>query len=455
MEISTTSVSSHDESERIPLLISHQQRQLTDEQPDARRWLMMVICALNAFVSGLLLGGMMSIKAIAIHHYGITLDATHWTAYIFLLTSACFSIPISLFITKYGIRKTLIVISLLHTITTIFHVFSYQKDRYLVFMFGQIPAALAYSMLLPLLTKLSLDWFPLRERASSTSFFFFSCIFGFAVSIAVGTCLVKDYHNAENEIRNLVIGRLVFAIVAMVATLFGYRERNIYHNRIPNIDPLALYTSLKKLVMNRDFLLMSQSYGIYFGLAITLLFQVNPLLMEKFPKGHGTWIGWLGFALIMISYLSTLIFGLWLGRFSSHRSMAIMLNVLSLAVWLLFTLLFIETATFFFLFVVYLGIGLVALPYIYLGPEHAVELTYPIDEALSTGFIVAFGNLYSFVFLLSFGTMTTKGYFKSACLGIFSIYILSSAFAVASRSFLRRRNASTEQVTESPVTYSQ
>eukprot|EP00111_Clytia_hemisphaerica_P001441 TCONS_00004119-protein len=268
------------------------------------------------------------------------------------------------------------------------------------------------------------------------------------ISIALGTCLVKDYHDAENEIRNLVIGRLVFAIVAMVTTLFGYRERNVYYSRTMNNDPLALYTSLKKLVMNRDFLLMSQSYGIYFGLAITLLFQVNPLLMEKFPKEHGTLIGWVGFALIMISYLSTLIFGVWLGRFSSYRSMAIMLNVLSLAVWLLFTLLFIETASFFLLFVVYLGIGLVALPYIYLGPEHAAELTYPIDESLSTGFIVAFGNLYSFVFLLSFGAMTSKGYFKSACLGIFSVYILSTAFAVASRSYLRRRNVVSGQVTE-------
>jgi len=437
-EVTSTSTSTESrENERTPLLISDINYEIT-AIVHKKRWLMLVIFVLNAVLSGNLLGGLTHISNIVATYYDVSPVAVEWTSLIFLLVSTALSIPAAYVVSKIGSRKSLTIVAVLNATSTIFHVIS----------FRQVPAALAYCFLFPLAPRLSADWFPMRERASSTSFCVFSGMFGYACASAIVTNIVNSY-DIHSELKTVFIFHMVFAIVVAVITGIVYREkpgaprRRFNPANVAEENELSFLNQLKMLLVDRNFFFMSQSYGIYFGLSTTLIFLVNPLLAAKFPNGHVSIIGWLGFAFIIISYLSTLMSGLWLDRYQSFRGISIMFNVCSFATWLLFTLLFIETANFFTLFGVYVILGLIAVPYIYIGPEHAAEITYPVRETTSTAFIFAIGNFYSFVLLLSVDAMTSKGYLKSCCLTIMTLFILSSAFSIMSNGQHRRQNATT------------
>ena len=438
METSTTTTitSSHD-NERIPLMGTVANRS------SHKRWLILVICALNSFTSGHILGGMIPAKNLVSPHYNVNENSIEWTSYVFLLISPCLLLPWSLITRKLRIRKTLILVSMLHVGAKIFHINAYQENRFLVFLIGQLPAVLAYSLLLPVLTKCSAQWFPLRERTSAIAFSYFCCLFGFAVTFPLEKYLIKDI-DIEYELKNFYLGQLILTCVVFLLTILLIRDVDFeaathQHN--------TLWMSLKELVCNRDFVLISQSYGVYSGIGITLIFLVNPLLGIKFSKQQNKpSVDWIGFALTLVSYLSTLIIGVWIDRFRSYRSSAIMLNIASLATWLLFTLLFFETETLFLLYAVFIGLGLVSLPYIYLGTEHAVELSYPVDELVSSAFILSLGNLYTFIFLVPISTLTKNGYYKTSCLIILGLYVLSSALIIGSRSLSRRTTYETSHL---------
>lgn len=454
MESSTTTNASSVNNERTPLLSTT--TSAVANGYSRRRWLVLFVCAANSFATGNFLGGLIPVKQIMSAHYGVDEISIEWTSYIFLLFSPCLLLPLQLIATQLRIRKSLILVSTLHVCSKIFHVNAFQSNRYLVFLFGQIPAAVAYSLLLPLLTKCSAVWFPLRERTSATSFSFFCCFFGFAASFPLEEYIINSL-DLENTVKYFFIGQLILTLVVFLVTISFIRDNTDTGNTDNSISPNQIWTSLKKLVRNRDFMLMSESYGIYCGIGNTLIFLINPLLGVKFPKHNKnimTSISWVGFALTLVSYLSTLIFGVWVDRFRSFRSSAVMLNIGSLATWLLFTLLFFETERLFLLCAVFIGLGLFALPYVYMGTEHAVELTYPVDERISSALLLTLGNLYTFLLLVPISTLTDKGYPKTACLIMLGLYVLSTAFVVGSRS-LTRRTSSLERnnanVVESPT----
>ena len=429
METFTTTITPSQVNERGPLL-----GMVANGNSPRRRWLMLIVCASNSFVSGQLLSGLIPVKQVMSAHYHINENAIEWTSYIFLLLSPFLVLPWCLIIKKLRTRKTLILVSMLHVGTKIFHMNAFQESRYLFFLFGQFPAVVAYSLCLPVLTKCSAEWFPLRERTSATSFSFFCCLFGFAVSFPLEKYIIEAI-DVKNEVKYMFLGQLVLTLAVFLLTLLLIRDPDFE----PTTHQSTVWVSLKELLRNRDFVLMSQSYGIYCGIGITLIFLINPLLGMKFSKHENfSSVDWIGFALTLVSYLSTLIIGVWVDRFRSYRSSAIMLNIVSLATWLLFTLLFFETETLFLLCAVFIGLGLVALPYVYLGTEHAVELSYPVDELVSSAFVLSLGNLYTFVLLVPISTLTEKGYYKSSCLIIVGLYVLSTALAIGSHSSTRR-----------------
>lgn len=429
METSTTITSSHD-NETTPLMGT------VANGNSRKRWSMLVVFAINGFTSGHILGGLIPAKKLVSPHYRVNENSIEWTSYVFLLISPCLLLPWCPITKKLRIRKTFLLVSMLHVGTKIFHMNAYQENRFLVFLIGQLPAVLAYSIMLPALTKCTAQWFSLREITSVVAFSYFCCFFGFAVTFPLEKYLIKDI-DIEYELKTIFLGQLVLTCFVFLLTILLIRDVD-YEITVHQYNN-TLWVSLKELFRNRDFVLMSQSYGIYCGIGITLIFLVNPLLGIKFSKlQNKPSVDWIGFALTLVSYLSTLIIGVWIDRFRSYRSSAIMLNIASLATWLLFTLLFFETETLFLLYAVFIGLGLVSLPYIYLGTEHAVELSHPVDELVSSAFILSLGNLYTFVFLLPISILTEKGYYKTLCLIILGLYVLSSGLVIGSRSMTRR-----------------
>jgi len=411
-----------------------------------KRWLMLFIYSLNTLMNGVLMVGLSPVTNLVSRHYGQSQTLIEWSTNIFLFIYVWFAIPASFLTTKFGFRRALIVVSLLNVLSTVLHMPGYHSDRFFYYFIGQIPAAIAYSFVTQMPSQISARWFPMNERASSTAIGAFMNTFGNALAYLQSTNFVRETitdFNIENDVKALFLFQLVVAVLIGILTMVLYVDKpdtpSATINKA-NFDP-NFFESIRALMRNRNFILMSQCFGVCTGITYSLAVLINPLLTSKFPVGHVKMIGWLGFTFLVISYASSSLVAIWIDKFNSYRAVSILLNICSFWIWLLFTVFFLETSNFTVLFVLFTMLGLVGLPYGYLGLEHAVEVTYPISESTSSVIIMIISNVYSFVLVLTFGEMINNGYLYLACYSFLFLYVVSSALAVITKTELKRKQA--------------
>ena len=416
-----------------------------------KRWIMLLIFSLNTLMNGVLMVGLSPVTNLVSRHYNQSPTLIEWSTNIFLFMYIFFAIPASFLTTRFGIRKALILVSALNVLSTVFHMPGYHSDRFFYYFVGQIPAAISYSFVLQMPSQISACWFPVNERASSTSMGAFMNTFGIALAYLQSTNIVTERItevNIENDVKSLFLFQLVIAVIIAIVTIIFFVEKPdtppASINKQPDFDPNFI-DSIKILLQDRNFILLSQTFGVCTGILYTLAVLINPLITAKFPVGHVKMIGWLGFTFLMISYASSSIFAIWIDKFNSYRTISILLNICSFWIWLLFTVFFLETNDFNVLFILFTVLGFVGLPYSYLGLEHAIEVSYPIPESTSNVFILMVSNLYTFIFVLGFGEMINSRYLYLTCYSFLFLYGVSSTLAVITKTELKRKQAELKQ----------
>ncbi|XP_066920235.1 uncharacterized MFS-type transporter C09D4.1-like [Clytia hemisphaerica] len=415
-----------------------------------KRWLMLFIFSLNTLMNGVLMVGLSPVTNLVSKHYNQSPTLIEWSTNIFLFLYIWFAIPASYLTNKFGIRKTLILTCCLNVLSTVFHMPGYHSNRFFYYFVGQIPAAISYSFVLQMPSQISACWFPVNERASSTAIGAFMNTFGVALAYLQSTNIVTEQItevNIEDDVKSLFLFQMVIAVLVAIITIAFFIEKPDNPPSTINkttFDP-NFFESIKILMKDYNFVMLSQTFGVCTGILYTLAVLINPLITAKFPVGHVKMIGWLGFTFLMISYASSSIFAIWIDKFSSYRTISILLNICSFWVWLLFTVFFLETNDFTILFFLFTILGFVGLPYSYLGLEHAVEVTYPIPESTSSVFILMVSNLYTFIFVLAFGEMINSRYLYLTCYSFLFLYGVSSTLAIITKTELKRKKAELKQ----------
>ena len=107
-----------------------------------------------------------------------------------------------------------------------------------------------------------------------------------------------------------------------------------------------------RLVMDeKNFVLQSQSYGIYYGLSVSFIILLSSFVTSKYPFGYVQEIGWMGFTSLITATVGCVFIALLLDRTHKYKYVAILLNVFSLISWLLFIIVLTQTSSFACLFV--------------------------------------------------------------------------------------------------------
>ena len=140
----------------------------------------------------------------------------------------------------------------------------------------------------------------------------------------------------------------------------------------------------------------------------------------------------------MVAVVSFIFIGRLLDKYQKYQLTAVFLNVSSLVLWLAFVLVLRYTNNFTLLYVIYLALGFVFVPFFATGIETAAEMTYPVSEETSSSVMLVFGNIYAFIMIYGFGMLAAAGYIATTGLVMVGLYFVSSVLAGLAKTDLKR-----------------
>ena len=117
-----------------------------------------------------------------------------------------------------------------------------------------------------------------------------------------------------------------------------------------------------------------------------------------------------------------------------------------MVLWLVFVLVLRYTNSFTALYVIYLALGVVFVPFFATGIETAAEMTFPVSEETSSTVMLVFGNLYAFAMIYGFGMLAAEGFIATTGFAMVGLYFLSTLFAGLAKTDLKRSTVQNEDI---------
>ena len=409
-----------------------------DESTGSRkRWLMLLIFSINTMMNALLFISLSPINHVVSKYYGIEPYVLEWFPNSYFLVYTFMAIPGAFCMEYFGLRPILLTISGLQSLASCLRLVGAKQDGFVFVVIGQVFAAFSYCGVLQIPARLSAVWFPKHERTLATSIGASMNILGVALAFVLSTQIVPetdDLVSLNVSLRNLYIIQMVLCVVGLLFAVTLFEEQPKRPSKAQEYavesDAVSFMTSLKNLALNIDFHLLAQGYAIYFGLFNFFAIILNDVIRSRFPYGYTREIGWIGFSFILVSIPSSAIYGMLLDKFRHFRLAAVFLNFSAFKLMLTFMLVLSYTKSFSTIFSICTFYGTVAIPYYAIGLEQAAVMTHPVPEGISSAVMLALGNLYGFVFVVTLGIGIDNGYIETVGYVMVGLYAIST-FLVA------------------------
>jgi cyanate permease len=321
----------------------------------------------------------------------ITVDATRFLnvsdlqigllSMCFMIVFIVFSIPASWIIDKYGIRVGVGIGALLTGLFGLMR--GLVTTDYTSILMSQIGIAIGQPFLLNAITKLAARWFPLRERATASGLGTLSMYIGIFAGM-----VLTPYLAAKNGIANTLYVYGIFALVAALIFLVFIKERPKTAPCRPDQEERAMVVDgLKNIFKTKDFNWLLLIFFIGLGVFNAVTTWIENILG---PRGFTTVeAGTAGGVMIMAGIMGAFIMPVLSDYFRKRKPFIIMAIVgatLGLAG--------IAFATNYWL-MMFSGaiLGFFLLSSGPIGFQYGAEITYPISEGTSNGFLLLMGQI--------------------------------------------------------------
>ena len=327
----------------------------------------------------------------------ITIDATQFFGVSDLkigILSMCFmvvylvvSIPASWIIDTYGIR-TGVGIGVVFT-----GVFGMLRglvlDNYSLLLIFQVGIAVGQPFLLNSITKVAARWFPLKERATASGLGTLAMYLG----ILTGIGLTPFLANGRGIDGMLHLYGLISLVTAVVFFIF-VRERPLTPPCRPDQEERALAVDgMRLLFRNRDFLWLMAIFFVGLGVFNSVTTWIENILS---PRGFtAEQAGIAGGLMIMAGVIGALIMPMLSDR---YRKRVPFINIaLAGATLGLAGVTFAESYTLLLASAAAFGFFLLSSGPI--GFQYGAEVTFPVSEGTSNGFLLMMGQVSGIAFI--------------------------------------------------------
>lgn len=358
-----------------------------------------------------------SITEVAKSFYGISNLAVDSLSLVYMVVFIFLSLPASNFINKFGLRRGLMVGSLITGISGLVKGLGY--EHFWLVMAGQSGLAIAQPFILNALTKLGAKWFPPNERATVAGIGTLAQYLGIIIALALTPMWINE-NIADYNLQNVMYGYGFFTAVSAILVLIFIREspdkssESKHANlRLSSIQSLKHIWGLKD--MRRVIILFFIGLGIFNAIS-TCIDQITlELTMEQ--------TGIVGGIMLIGGIIGALILPVWSDKKEKRKPFLVWGLTLSIPGVLGFT--FIDSYTGLILAAFIFGFFIMSA-----GPiafQYGAEKSYPASEATVQGLLLLAGQVSGILFVVALnliGAQTT----------MYVFVILSVMAALMSRS---------------------
>ncbi|XP_046492251.1 choline/ethanolamine transporter FLVCR2-like [Neodiprion pinetum] len=266
--------------------------------------------------------------------------------------------------------------------------------------------------IVPVPARLAACWFGKTQVAFACSIAVFSLHLGIALGIFMIPFVVRNHENLAdigNDLSNLYWGFAVYAAIAAISVFVFFQDEP----PLPPSDARALrnakrlngaeefWPTIKRILTNKSFILLWNSYGLICGVSTTFGALINPLYVSHFKTGE-TDTGLLSLISTILGTLWTLAAAAVLDRTKKFRLVATAVYAFALIADALFaTSLIMEIRWMAFVMGIFFGIQVIGYPTI--GLELCMETTYPESEGITAGILNMAPQFYGTLSILIVG----------------------------------------------------
>lgn len=208
------------------------------------------------------------------------------------------------------------------------------------------------------------------------------------------------------------------------------------------VDQMSFKEQLKKSLTNVNYILLVFSYGINTGVYYALGTLLNVILQAYFPAN--VHIGWIGFTMVVSGIIGSVVVGVILDKTKKFRLIIVLVYLITL-IWMGgFTgLLLLKNYPLAYVSMFCLGFTMTG--FLPLGFEFAAELTYPINEGLTSGMLNASAQLCGIIFTLTASKLTTVWDVKWINTLFTGLLLIGFTLMAVIKEDLRRQNVLRQQ----------
>jgi MFS family permease len=382
------------------------------------RWKVLLLFMFANITMQILWINFASITDQATSFYSVTADLIVLLSMIFMIVYIPITFLSSWLVEKLDFRWGAGVGALLGGVFGFLRIFA-GRD-YSILLIFVIIIAIGQPFLLNSITKLSANWFPESERTTATGL----CLISQFVGILLGE-LITPFLVIGND---LTIMLIVYGIISLASGLlfviFAKSRPPTPPSLIESKEKVFLWEGIKKLFTNKFFLILIILFFVGLG-AFNLIATYIQLI--AIPRGYGSEANILGGVMLLGGIIGAIVMSMLSDKFKKRKLLiliSIFITLSSLSI-LSFTkdLILLEIFSFLFGFGI-LSAGPVAL-------EYAAEITQPVPEVSSNGFLMMVGQIGGITFLMGlYGfTLPNGDYFPALILlAVLTLIIFVLAF---------------------------
>jgi cyanate permease len=380
--------------------------QKTDFKIYGYRWIMLSLYMLVVAVNQLMWITFAPITREAAKFYGVSDIRIGILSMCFMIVYIVISIPASWVIDTYGIRKG---VGIGVVLTGVFGMLrGLVSMNYNMLLLSQIGIAIGQPFLLNAITKIAARWFPLEERATASGLGTLAMYIGI-----LGGMIVTPYLVIGSSIDGMLYRYGILSLTATVIFIVFAKERPLTAPCRPDQEERALaIDGLKLIFRNKDFNWLMLIFFIGLGVFNAVTTWIEDILS---PRGFSpVQAGVTGGLMIIGGIFGALIIPI----LSDHYRKRTLFIIIALAGATL-SLVGITFATNYLLLLISgMSFGFFLLSSGPIGFQYGAEITYPVSEGTSNGFLLLMGQVSGIAFIFGMDS------FKSSETGSMTIPLI-------------------------------
>ncbi|XP_037968523.2 uncharacterized MFS-type transporter C09D4.1 isoform X1 [Plutella xylostella] len=430
----------------LPSMDSSPSNSILPYQQRKYRWVILSLFVLYSASNSLQWTQYAIISDVVTRYYGVPGTVVSWTSMVYMLTYVPLVFPACWLLDKTGLRVTTIIGSFGTCLGAWLKVFSVPQDMFWLGFAGQTVVAISQVFILNVPPRLAAVWFGADQVSSACSIGVFGNQLGVALGFFVPPMLVRASGTVEELAHDF---QLMFYLVAgFTSVLFVLIL--LFFKTAPASPPSAaadlgasldsnFFQSIKRLLMNRNYILLLISYGLNVGVFYAISTLLNQVILTYYPTANED-AGRIGLVIVVAGMVGSVICGLVLDKTHRFKETTLAVYAASVVGMLIFTF----TLNCGIIAVVYLSsilLGFFMTGYLPVGFEFASEVTYPEPEGTTSGILNAAVQVFGIVLTLLYEWMLGAVGDLWSNLTLCGILAVGTAITAAIGSDLRRQAA--------------